>query len=175
MSPEGDVNQVSSQPKITSDDVILEPIAESLKKKDEDDIKPVPPLETKLTNQVVEPMSRGNDTETATAAANVYMAPGEEVKSDTKGVAKYIKKLIRDDSMDVSEVSKCCWCWVGVCTCCTACCACLLCIPCLAVTMVLNCLLCPVNTAITCCCPSRAQPITIQFDDFQSMFNSWSD
>ncbi|WOG89687.1 hypothetical protein DCAR_0208925 [Daucus carota subsp. sativus] len=96
------------------------------------------PSKTKLTHHVVEPMSRG--------------------KFKFTGV----------DSVDLSEVSKCGWCCVGLCTCCTACCACLLCLPCLAVSMVLNCLMCPVNAAIACCCPSRAQPITIRIEDFKS-------
>ncbi|WOG89691.1 hypothetical protein DCAR_0208929 [Daucus carota subsp. sativus] len=111
------------------------------------------PSGTKLTYQAVEPMSRVHDNATANVAANVYTGAGEQVKTTTRGGG---------------NSSKCCCCCVGLCRCCTACYVGLFYIPCLGVTMVLNCLCCPVNIAIGRCCPSGTEPIHFRVEDFKS-------
>ncbi|KAL8113202.1 hypothetical protein AgCh_020498 [Apium graveolens] len=76
--------------------------------------------DTKMSNKVVQPMSRGKYSETTTVTSSGNVVTTTEVI--TKG-------------------------------------------------MVVNCLLCPVNTAIGCCCPSRAQVAFPAFHDNFSMFD----
>ena len=129
-------DQALSQPKIIWNDVHIEP--ESLKQ-DKEDSNPVPP-ETKLSNQVVKPMSRGNENdETPTAAA------GEEAKTSTKGAntstrgaGEFPNNFTRDDSIDLEEC----------CLCCLESFCCVLCIPCMVVDTVLDCLRCPFHTCL---------------------------
>ncbi|KAK1381952.1 hypothetical protein POM88_019695 [Heracleum sosnowskyi] len=73
-------NEASSQPNVTNE-VVIEP--DKILQQEKDDIN-LEMLETKLTNQVIEPMRTGNDKETATSEANV-VTPGE-VKTKTRGV-----------------------------------------------------------------------------------------
>ncbi|KAK1375478.1 hypothetical protein POM88_031671 [Heracleum sosnowskyi] len=168
-----DVNQELSQPKIISNDVIIETIAESSKQDKDDSTNPVS-SETKLTNKVVEPMSRGNDRdETPTAAAKVKKGPGEEVKTivesmsrgndndetpteeeaktGTEGAGKFSKNFTTENLS-----KECCCCGVMVCA---ACFDCLMRIPCLNGDHVVGVL-------------SRARPI-LRSDlmTSQSMFN----
>ncbi|KAL8113203.1 hypothetical protein AgCh_020499 [Apium graveolens] len=78
------VNQASSQPKIISGNEIVQQNAEGLKQ-DKDDNSVVTPG-TILSNQVVEPMSRGNGMdENPTAAARANMGPGEEANTSPRG------------------------------------------------------------------------------------------
>ncbi|KAK1353995.1 hypothetical protein POM88_047251 [Heracleum sosnowskyi] len=143
-----DVAQALPQPKIISNDVIIEP--ENLKQ-DKDDSNPVL-LETKLTNQVVEPMSRGNvDDETANAA-RANKEPGKKAKTSSKGAktnsrgaGESSNKLTRKDSMDSGE---CCD-SMGLPECCCKClaegCECfqwLLRIPCMVADTIVDCLCC---------------------------------
>uniref|UniRef100_A0A166CJZ8 Uncharacterized protein n=1 Tax=Daucus carota subsp. sativus TaxID=79200 RepID=A0A166CJZ8_DAUCS len=67
-----DTNQASSQPKIITNEVLIDPVAQSMEQEND---------ETKLANQVVEPMSRDNEKETETLEENA-------VKTKTTGVAK---------------------------------------------------------------------------------------
>lgn len=127
-----DNDQASSQPKILGDEKI-DPMANSLKPEKDDTEQEM--SETKLTNQVVEPMSRGDDKETETLEENA-VRPGE-LKTMTKGVPDDVRNLTRDGSINpLPEVTGCCLC----CTVCSGACAFLLCLPCLAVAMVWRCI-----------------------------------
>lgn len=108
-----DVNQALSQPKMISNDPV--------------------PRETKLTNQVVEPMSRGNDHD-ETVAARANKAPGKQAKTSTKAakIGKVSKNSNTEDSMERVE---CC------CACCACLCECLCYIPCKVLQLFLE-LLC---------------------------------
>ena len=125
--------QASSQPKILTDEEKIDLMANSLKPEKDDTEQEM--SETKLTNQVVEPMSRGDDKETETLEENA-VRPGE-LKTTTKGVPDDVRNLTRDGSMNpLPEVTICCLC----CTVCSGACAFLLCLPCLAVAMVWRCI-----------------------------------
>ena len=97
-----------------------------------------------LANQVVEPMSRES-------ATNVVTTTTEVITNDNGSIGYSYNKTVTSTGDDES-ISKCAIC----CACCSGCAMCVLCIPCMVLGMVVNCLLCPVNTAISCCCPSQA-------------------
>lgn len=122
--------------------------------------------DTKMSNQVVQPMSRGKYSEstTVTSSGNVVRTT-EVITKGNGGVSYSYNKTIT--SGDDIAFPKCCAC----CACLGGCAVCILCIPCMVLGMVVNCLLCPVNTAIGCCCPSRAQVAFPAFHDKFSMFD----
>ncbi|WOG86138.1 hypothetical protein DCAR_0205339 [Daucus carota subsp. sativus] len=102
-----DTNQASSQPKIITNEVLIDPVAQSMEQEND---------ETKLANQVVEPMSRDNEKETETLEENA-------VKTKTTGVAKDVKSLTRDDT-GLGFIG------ISLCFMCCVCCGYVLCFPC---------------------------------------------
>ncbi|WOG86139.1 hypothetical protein DCAR_0205340 [Daucus carota subsp. sativus] len=100
-------NQASSQSKIITNEVLIDPVAQSL-----DQVKD----ETKLANQVVGPMSRDNEKETETLKKDA-------VKTKTAGVSEDVKNLTRDYSGLTGT-------YEGLCFICCVWCGYLLCFPC---------------------------------------------
>ncbi|KAL8108293.1 hypothetical protein AgCh_024662 [Apium graveolens] len=108
-----------------------------------------------LAQEVIEPMSR----ESATIVGNAT----EVITKKTEAVGD-LKNTITSTADDVS-ISKC----SVSCACCSGLAMCVICIPCMALSMVVNCLLLPVNAAIDCCCPSQP-PLSFPVID-KSMFD----
>lgn len=127
-----DNDQAAPQPNILTNVEVIQPMANILKQEKEDISQEL--SETKLTNQVVEPMSRCNDKETETLEAQA-VSPGK-VKTNTKEVPDDVRNLTRDGSMNPYRLTICCVCFM----CCSGACAFLLCLPCTAVAMVWRCI-----------------------------------
>ncbi|KAL8091120.1 hypothetical protein AgCh_040283 [Apium graveolens] len=125
-------DQAESRPKILTDEEKLEPVASSLKPEKEGISQEL--SDTKLTNQVVEPMSRSNDKEMETLEEQ---AVNGEVKTNIKKVLDDVRNLTRDGSMNPHPGFLLCF------FCCAFChegCAFVLCLPCLAVAKVRSCI-----------------------------------
>ncbi|WOG86142.1 hypothetical protein DCAR_0205343 [Daucus carota subsp. sativus] len=74
-----DANQASSQPKIMTNEVLIDPVAQSLEQEKD---------ETKLANQVIEPMSRDNEKETQTLEENAVKTKSTEVAEDARNLTR---------------------------------------------------------------------------------------
>ncbi|KAK1369155.1 hypothetical protein POM88_035247 [Heracleum sosnowskyi] len=136
---QGEDNQELSEKKITASEVAVERIIENTR---QDVERNQPAAETELTNQVTETMSR--DTATVISPATDAMVTTEVIRNDSIRKSPHTIHSSGDDEVSNCRAS------------CAGCAMCVLCIPFMLLGTVVNCLLCPVDCVINCCCPSQA-------------------